>query len=73
MAKTKIGTKLLANSAITTAKLNTSAVTRDKSLSAQFEHSIMQQSVTKDTFSSTAQAAPMRWTLSQRFKQTVFT
>ncbi len=30
MAKTKIGTKLLANSAITTAKLNTSAVTRDK-------------------------------------------
>jgi hypothetical protein len=30
MAKTKIGTKLLANNAITTAKLNTSAVTRDK-------------------------------------------
>ena len=30
MAKTKIGTKLLANSAITTAKLATSGVTRDK-------------------------------------------
>tara|TARA_Y100001937_G_scaffold128686_1_gene206829 strand:- start:5620 stop:7956 length:2337 start_codon:yes stop_codon:yes gene_type:complete len=30
MAKTKIGTKLIANSAVTTAKLNTSAITRDK-------------------------------------------
>ncbi len=30
MAKTKIGTKLLADSAITTAKLGTSAITRDK-------------------------------------------
>jgi hypothetical protein len=30
MAKTKIGTKLLADDAITTAKINTSAITRDK-------------------------------------------
>ena len=30
MAKTRIGTKLLANSSVTTAKLGTSAVTRDK-------------------------------------------
>ena len=37
MAKTKIGTKLLASSAVTTAKLSTGAITRDKIASGSIQ------------------------------------
>ena len=37
MAKTKIGTKLLASSAVTTAKLGTGVVTRDKIASGSIQ------------------------------------